>query len=139
VNLRRLRPAETDWELIWCVVLVATALGGGAWILLGLPTPQCIIYHTVGWPCLSCGATRAVRALLSGDIAAAFSWNPLVAGALLFAGVFVLYSGIVCALRLPRLRIEAVSSQTGLLIRLAIVVVLASNWIYLVFRFSAAG
>jgi hypothetical protein len=136
VVLRRLRPGETDWELIWSAVLAATALMGGTWIALGLPTPKCVIYHSIGWPCLSCGGTRTARALLHGDLAGAWSWNPLVAVVLVAAGVFLVYSGVVCGLRLPRLRLEGVSRNTGLLIRMALVVVLACNWIYLVFRFS---
>jgi len=136
VIFRHLRPGETNWELIWSAAFAVTALMGGAWIALGLPTPKCVIYHSIGWPCLSCGGTRTARALLHGDLAGAWSWNPLVAVILVAAGVFVIYSGVVCALRLPRLRIEAVSPTTGLLIRMVLVAVLASNWIYLVFRFS---
>lgn len=40
--------------------------------------PRCWLYQTTGWQCSGCGATRALHAVLHGDIAAAWRLNPLV-------------------------------------------------------------
>ncbi len=37
----------------------------------------CIIKHTTGIPCPSCGTTRSVIAILHGDVYAALRWNPM--------------------------------------------------------------
>ncbi len=45
------------------------------WRLLGLP---CVVTWLCGIPCPGCGMTRAVLALLRLDVAAAFSYHPMV-------------------------------------------------------------
>jgi 1,6-anhydro-N-acetylmuramate kinase len=39
--------------------------------------PVCPFKRLTGLPCLSCGTTRAALALLRGDLAVAFHFNPL--------------------------------------------------------------
>lgn len=39
--------------------------------------PRCVFNALTGWQCPGCGSQRAVHALLSGDFAAAWSFNPL--------------------------------------------------------------
>lgn len=76
--------------------LVAALLGLGlglAWVAGHEPAgqlyyPRCTFYAVTGWQCPGCGATRALYALLHGDLAAAWSFNPLlfvVAGAAAWA------------------------------------------------------
>lgn len=38
----------------------------------------CVFLHFFGIPCPGCGMTRALRALLRLDFAAAFAYNPLI-------------------------------------------------------------
>ena len=40
-------------------------------------TSLCLLKHTTGIPCPSCGSTRAVISILHGDFFQALSWNPL--------------------------------------------------------------
>jgi len=56
----------------------------GVWVLLkfdpnqaGSPFPGCFFYAFTGWNCVSCGLTRALHALVHGDVIRAFSMNPL--------------------------------------------------------------
>lgn len=51
----------------------------------------CTLRRVTGVPCPTCGSTRAVAAIFSGDLAAAFFYNPLVVVMLaLGAGLLVL-------------------------------------------------
>lgn len=38
---------------------------------------QCPFLELTGWPCFSCGMTRALTALLQGNLLEAFKFNPL--------------------------------------------------------------
>lgn len=136
LSLHRQQPGDTDWEMLWGVVLATVAVMGALWLSLNLPTPQCVIYRFSGWPCLSCGGTRTARALLHGDLLAALVWNPLVAAGLIAAAAYMMYAILVCVMRWPRIRITGVTPRWAMFFRLSIIGLLASNWIYLVFRFS---
>lgn len=59
----------------WAVLLAAGVLFA-ALLLVGLP--ECPLYRLTGLYCAGCGGTRAIRALLHGDVAACFRQNPLL-------------------------------------------------------------
>ena len=122
---------ETDHELIWLGVSVATFGGAAARLALGLPWPRCPFFAVTGWPCLTCGATRSALAFLHGDFLSAWKWNPLVALALCGVIAFDLYAAIVLAGRLPRLRMVDWTSAEKNAVRIAAISLLALNWIYL--------
>lgn len=44
----------------------------------------CFIQATVGFPCPGCGSTRAVLALIDGNLAEALRWHPLILLSLVF-------------------------------------------------------
>jgi uncharacterized protein DUF2752 len=50
--------------------------------------PLCPLANLTGWPCPSCGLTRAALALLQGDVSEALSLHPLAPLVLLLLGVF---------------------------------------------------
>jgi hypothetical protein len=78
----RFRPFSR-WE--WAgVALTAAVLAGGVWILWhhdpNAPhsrLPPCVFLSLTGWFCPGCGITRALHALVHGDLARAFAMNPL--------------------------------------------------------------
>lgn len=51
--------------------------------------PQCVFHSVTGLDCPGCGTTRALHALLHGDVAAAFRFNPML---------FVMAAVALCAL-----------------------------------------
>ena len=62
----------------------ALAAVAGFWLLrtfdpnaAGNPFPACMFRAFTGWYCIGCGMTRALHALVHGDIAGAFAMNPL--------------------------------------------------------------
>ncbi len=65
------------------VVLAAAALGAGTMIYFFNPGthtfyPECAFHALTGWNCPTCGATRAVYALLHGNLRLAFKDNALL-------------------------------------------------------------
>jgi hypothetical protein len=127
---RRLRRGELDHELVWLGVSVTGAALAAAWFAVRLPWPQCNFRALFGIPCFTCGSTRAALALLHGDVAAGWAWNPLATIALFAVALFDLYALAVLVSRAPRLRINFVAGwKWPLLIVLFAAVVL--NWAYL--------
>lgn len=68
----------------------AVALSGAfAWVLLRFPPelyafyPRCPVYAAFGLLCPGCGGTRALAALLHGQVGGALRWNALVTVAVL--------------------------------------------------------
>ena len=129
VYWRRLRPGELDHELLWFAVTVTSAALGAAWFALNLPWPRCNFRALFGIPCFTCGSTRSAIALLGGDIARAWTLNPLATIAMVALGVFDIYALGVLIGRAPRLRISFGNSKWPLLILLFVAAAL--NWAYL--------
>jgi uncharacterized protein DUF2752 len=128
---RRAPAKEFDHELAWLGVSVGLVAGGAIWLKLGLPWPRCLFRALTGLPCVSCGLTRCTIAFLHGNFSTAWQWNPagfLVVCALI---VFDLYALIVVVGRTARLRIVDWTVREKRVTRIAIICLLALNWIYL--------
>jgi hypothetical protein len=128
---RRLPAAGFDHELVWLAVSVAALVGGAAWLALGLAWPRCPFLALTGFPCLTCGATRTTIALLHGDFPLALSWNPLAFLAVGAVALFDLYALVVLLGRGPRLRIVDWTKTEKTVVRIAVIALIAVNWIYL--------
>ena len=129
---RRLRTGETDHEAIWLGVSLASLALAWLWLRLGLPLLRCPFHEMTGCACPTCGATRCVRFTLGGDFGAAFGINPLAFCALVATALFDAYAATVLALRLPRLRADALPAWAGKSARIAAIVTLAVNWAWLI-------
>lgn len=130
---RPLAPGEIDYELILAGVTSAMAIVGLAWLHSRLPNPSCPFAYLTGLPCVTCGGTRAVRALLEGDLVAALRFNPLVVmgiSALMAANV---YAFAVVGLRLPRIRFGPFPEKLCNIFRVLIGSIILLNWIFLLF------
>jgi hypothetical protein len=101
------------------------------WFALGVPWPTCIFHELTGWPCLTCGATRAAIQFFHGNFVSAWKWNPLVFAGLVTVSVFDLYAAFVLGMRARRLRIAGLTSGQKTLFRVLVVAVLLLNWCYL--------
>jgi hypothetical protein len=83
-------PSPTRFSPRAQIVLAGCACAGaGAFLYLVDPSrhavyPSCILYRTTGIYCAGCGATRALYALLHGDLLRALRDNALFIGALPF-------------------------------------------------------
>jgi hypothetical protein len=128
---RRMPAAGFDHELVWLALSVAALAGGLAWKSIGLGWPECPFLALTGWPCMTCGATRATIAFVEGDFLQAFSWNPLAVLALGGVAVFDLYAVVVLLSRAPRLRVVDWTSVERSVVLMAVVGALLLNWMYL--------
>ena len=98
---------------------------------MGLPWPRYSFFAVTGLPRLTCGATRTTNALLHGDFSLALSWNPLAFFALCGVALFDLYAVVVLLIRGPRLRVVDWTRTERTAVRIAVIAVIAVNWIFL--------
>ncbi|WP_432557441.1 DUF2752 domain-containing protein [Granulicoccus sp. GXG6511] len=78
----------------------ACAVAGGVYVVTGEGAP-CPFLAVTGWLCPLCGGSRMGGALLRGDVAAAWGWNPYVLVlATVLAGVWV-WTALRIALERP--------------------------------------
>jgi hypothetical protein len=128
---RRNAPEDLDHELVWLAVSAAVLIGGVVWLGLGLPGARCPLLALTGYPCLTCGATRCAIAFLHWNLSLAWSWNPLAFVALCGVALFDVYAAIVLLTRLPRLRVVDWTGAEKNAARIAVIAMIAVNWIYL--------
>ena len=118
-------------ELVWApifIVLFAVA----RWVpQSALPALSCPFRTVTSVPCLTCGATRATRALVHLDFGAAFVMNPLVAVLLVGAAAYVVYAASRLLPGQQPWR-PALSSKAGQVARVGILLAVAANWTYLI-------
>jgi len=95
-----------------------------------LPILVCLFRAATGIPCLTCGATRALGELVTGDVAGALAMNPLAT-----LGAFALVpwglGDLALMTRGRALSLEAAPAAARVLRVLAVLAVIA-NWAYLV-------
>ncbi len=119
--------------MIFGAVLVAASGLAALWLHLGLPQPVCPFHALTGVPCPTCGSVRMVENLLGGHVAEAFTWNPLVFVGLLAVALWSVISALRKVLDLPSWRL-VVDDRERLVFRLTAVVLIAVNWVYLIWR-----
>ena len=130
--VRRRIPANgIDHELIWLVVSVTAGAMGLLAFVFGLNWPRCPFLAVTGFPCLTCGATRATIAFLQGNFSLAWWWNPLALLALCGVALFDLYAIAMLLSRSARIRIVDWTSVEKNFVRIAVVSLLMLNWLYL--------
>lgn len=111
--------------------IAAGALVSARFLPVERLAPACPIRSSTGWPCLTCGSTRAFVRFVHGDLGGAFAMSPLgaalaITGALLVAYVLL---RLTVLRRRPQLSFTARESRG---IRWSIVCAVAVNWAYLV-------
>lgn len=130
---RPLAPRELDHELLWLSVSLGGLAFATVWFALRLPWPHCLFLTLTGHPCMTCGATRAAIAFFHLDFTGALEWNPLVFAFLCSLSLFDVYAFLVLIMRTPRLRLLFSHNEKNF-VRLVAIVLVLSNWIYLLSR-----
>ena len=112
---------------LWGGVAIASAAAAPLLPALAAAAPACPFHAATGVPCPTCGGTRALLALARFDVAAAFSWNPLVATATL---AFLVGGVAALALACRGRGIPDVAPLPWL--RAAAALALAANWAFVI-------
>ena len=123
-------------ELLWGSV-GTVVIGIGLLVVLLVPPvlhvlPGCLFQSATGVPCPTCGGIRAAVALAHGDPLRAVAWNPLAALAVLGLAVYLPYAWLTLAGVVRPIRTGWLSPPMPVWLRWTLVVLLATNWIYLV-------
>lgn len=115
---------------------ILATLGAAASAAVGLlhldalPWRLCVFKVVTGWPCLTCGSTRALGRLFALDPAGAFAMNPLAA---LLALALVPW-GLADAALIGQGRALSLelTPRATLVARVLAVALVGANWAYLV-------
>lgn len=75
--------------------------------------PGCMLYRCTGLLCFGCGCTRAMQALVQGDVAASLAYNPLMLPSFVW----------LAAVSLLRGRTQRVTLEAGLAVLLLFMLV----------------
>jgi len=113
------------------LVLVWSTLGSAlVWLSAHFhrPVQLCLIKHLTGLPCPTCGFTRGALSLLSGHVAQAWLYNPLVYSAL--ALFFAATAVRVIWARSIRINLTGKERSTAWILA---GMLLLANWLYVIF------
>jgi len=122
------RTEERQLAWIWGLSAACALLFRPLWPAIPPLLPRCAFHALTGWPCPTCGTTRAALALLDGHPVQALIENPLMT---ILAVAFVTGGLLAPIWSLARLPIPVVPSIAGKPLRIAAVLVILSNWVYL--------
>ena len=115
---------------IFGAIVAAVVAAVGVLHLDRLPFPVCYVKALTGWPCPTCGATRAMARLFALDLGGAFVMNPLAT--MVALGIIAWAVVDLLLLRRGGSRSFRVSPATGTVLRVAAVLLVLANWVYLI-------
>lgn len=122
-------PGKIEFGIIYGLMAVL-ALVAGRFLPITAVAPPCVFKALTGFPCPTCGSTRAVAHLAHADFRSAFAMNPVVCVIVLAAVAVFLYNLAALVFRLSRTSIILSCEEKGRL-RAAAVFVTFLNWLYL--------
>jgi uncharacterized protein DUF2752 len=129
IALRALR-GGAPLGIVFLAVGVVSAVGVGLLHLDQASVGFCAFKAITGWPCLTCGTTRAFARLFALDLRGAFAMNPLATG-VAFALVPWGIADLVLSLRGRALALD-LSPWAGRVVRVLALALVALNWVYLI-------
>ncbi|MFB6262323.1 MAG: DUF2752 domain-containing protein [Bradymonadaceae bacterium] len=133
IELTDRQPGDVPVGALLAAPLLALPLGAWAvargWVTLG----TCSMKVVTGYPCLTCGATRATMHLLRGELAGAIALQPMIVGLYALLAVWGTASlGAFASGRRLEFRFDETSRTAA---KILLVAIPLANWIYL----AAAG
>jgi hypothetical protein len=132
--IRLEKPCRENSDLEFIAVSIAALAVAVALALnfVDVPIPACNFHRLTGLPCPGCGGTRASLLLSRLDMFGAIEMNPLVAVLGITCGLAAVYSIIVLAFRLQRIRFRFSSDKEKLASWIAFTLIALANWAYLI-------
>ena len=126
------RPAtkeERQLALLWLVAAASALALRPLWLTMTPLLRPCVFRSLTGFPCPTCGTTRAATAILEGNLIAAFTANPLAAAAGL---LFVVGAPLAVLWAIARWPLPELPSPLPGWIRIGAFTIIAANWIYVI-------
>ena len=131
-GLSSARLGRIEVALTALVAMIALAVAWFYPVWEGYLDARCPLLALFGIPCITCGGTRAMVALVAGDAIEALAWNPLVALGGLAAIAWLPAATLMLLGLLNRPRIPTVLTTAA---RRTIIGGFALNWGYLLVWF----
>ncbi len=126
---------NTDIEFVLGLLLIPILLTISV-IMLFLPEhwqTHCWFKEYLNIPCPACGGFRALQLICKGDFFAAFQQQPFVITCGIGGIVYFVYACCVVLGRASVIRLKDVTRRDRLLIILGIMLLIAVDWIYVIF------
>ena len=124
--------ADRIHEWAWGGLSAAAVLGARLLPFDSMPALPCMFRELTGYPCMSCGMTRAFRYMAHAQPATAWRYSPLGCAVFVVALLWASYSALVLCARLPVLRVELTRSWESRALRLFLLSLVVANWIWIV-------
>lgn len=121
---------DLDLGIVYGGIVLLTLFAGRYLPVFAL-APTCVFRTLTGFPCPTCGSTRSIVFLSRGDLYSAFAMNPLVAACAIAALLLMMYGLFALVFGMPRVGF-ALSEKEKDRVRLAVVLLVLLNWLYLV-------
>ena len=128
------RPAtkeERQLALLWLVAAASALALRPIWLAIAPLLRPCVFRSLTGFPCPTCGTTRAATAILDGNLIAAFSANPLAAAAGLLFVVGAPLATLWAVARWP-VPVSVLPTPLPMWVRIGAVALIAANWLYVI-------
>ncbi len=129
MSLRRASAADRPLAWLWFAAAAASLALAPFGTLLAPLLPGCALREWTGWPCPTCGSTRAALALAGLRVGEALRLNPLVTVALLGFLAGGLAAPLWVALRAP---LPVMPTRWPRSWKVALVGSMLANWAYLI-------
>ena len=120
---------ERQLALLWLAAAASALALRPLWLAIAPFLRPCVFRSLSGIPCPTCGTTRAAAAFLYGDIAAAFTANPLATAMGL---LFVVGAPMAVLWTLARWPVPVLPTPIPMSVRIGAVALITANWIYVI-------
>ena len=120
---------ERQLALLWLAAAASALALRPLWLAIAPFLRPCVFRSLSGFPCPTCGTTRAATAFLHGDLAAAFTANPLAAVA---GFLFVFGAPLAVLWTLARWPVPVLPTPLPTWVRIGALALIAANWIYVI-------
>jgi hypothetical protein len=120
---------ERQLALLWLAAAASALALRPLWLAVTPLLRPCVFRSITGFPCPTCGTTRAATAFLDGNLIAAFTANPLAAAAGL---LFVVGAPLAVLWAVARLPVPELPSPLPGWMRIGAITLIAANWIYVI-------
>jgi len=120
---------ERQLALLWLAAAASALALRPLWLAVTPLLRPCVFRSITGFPCPTCGTTRAATAFLDGNLIAAFTANPLAAA---MGFLFVVGAPLAVLWAVARLPVPELPLPLPGWMRIGAITLIAANWIYVI-------